>query len=151
MCENNQSIMVIIHQLIFLIKSINHKQSLRTSCFRSTLCSHHRGEKVLHICDALCSISINTALSEKLRSVRTSCFRSTLCSHHRGEKVLHICDALCSISINTALSEKLRSAITGVIYNVSTKEALQVLWFWDALMNIGVAIISPHLSQGYCG
>ncbi len=39
------------------------------------------------------------------------------------------CDALCPISINTALSEKLQSAITGVIYNVSTKEALQVLCF----------------------
>ncbi len=87
-CENNQPIMVKIHQLFFLIKSINHKQSLRTSCFRSSLCSHHRGEKVPHICDALCSISINTALSEKQRS-----------------------------------------AITGVIYNVSTKEALQVLCF----------------------
>ncbi len=108
-CENNQPIMVKIHQLLFFIKPINHKQSLQTSCFRFSLCSRHRGEKVPAICDALCPISINTALSEKLRS-----------------------------------------AITGVIYNISTKEALQVL-FWEALMNIGVATISPHLSRGHCG
>ncbi len=67
------------------------------------------------------------------------------CSRHRGEKVPPICDALCPISINTALSEKLRSAITGDIYTVSTKEAFvsqTSVVFWDALMNIGVSIIS---------
>ncbi len=58
-----------------------------------------------------------------------SCCRFSLRSRHQGEKVPPICDALCPISINTALSEKLRSAITGDIYNVSTKEALQVVCF----------------------
>ncbi len=52
----------------FFIKPINHEQSLQTSCFRFSLCSRHRGEKVPPICDALCPISINTALSEKLQS-----------------------------------------------------------------------------------
>ncbi len=94
-CENNQPIMLKIHLLIFFIKPINHEQSLQTSCFRFSLCSRHRGEKVLPICDALCPID----------------------SFHVTE------------SINTALSEKLRSAITGDIYNVSAKEALQVLCF----------------------
>ncbi len=63
-CENNQPIMLKIHQLIFFIKPINHKQSLRTSCFRFSLCACHWGEKVPPICDAFCPISINTALSE---------------------------------------------------------------------------------------
>ncbi len=58
-----------------------------------------------------------------------SCFRFSLCARHWGEKVPPICDALCPISINTALSEKLQSTITGDIYNVSAKEALQVLCF----------------------
>ncbi len=108
-CENNQPIMLKIHQLIFLIKPINPEQSLQTSCFRFSL------------------------------------FTSP-----RGKSPAHLWHTLCPISINTALSEKMRSAITGVIYTVSTKEALRVL-FWDALMNIGVAIISPHLSRGHCG
>ncbi len=63
------------------------------------------------------------------QSLQTSCFRFSLCSRHRGEQVPPICDALCSFSINTALREKMRSAITGDIYTVSTKEALQVLCF----------------------
>ncbi len=41
------------------------------SCFRFSLCSCHRGEKASPICDALCPISLKTALSEKLRSVIT--------------------------------------------------------------------------------
>ncbi len=84
------------------------------------------------------------------QSPQMSCFRFFLSSSHWGGKVPPICDALCPISINTALSEKLWSAITGDIYNVSTKETLQVLCFgmhkWT-----GVAIISPPLSRGLCG
>ncbi len=79
------------------------------------------------------------------QSLQTCRFRFSRCSRHRGEKVPPICDALCPISINTALSEKLRSAITGDIYTVSTKEAFvsqTSVVFWDALMNIGVSIIS---------
>ncbi len=41
------------------------------SCFRFSLFTRHRGEKVPPICDALCPISINTALSEKLQSAIT--------------------------------------------------------------------------------
>ncbi len=70
-----------------------------------------------------------------------------------GESPAH-CDALRPISINMALSEKLRSAITGDKYNVrchNAKEALQVLLFLGCTNDIGVAIISPHLSQGHCG
>ncbi len=62
-CENNQPVMVKINQLIKK-KYISHEQSLRTSRFRFSLCSRHRGGKVLHICDALGPISINTALRE---------------------------------------------------------------------------------------
>ncbi len=36
---------------------------------------------------------------------------------------------LSALLASTALSEKLQTAITGNIYNVSTKEALQVLCF----------------------
>ncbi len=91
------------------IKPINHKQSLQTSCFRFSLCARHWGGKVPPICDTLCPISINTALSEKLQSAITGDIQ---CQHQRG--------------------------FTSVV-------------FWDALMNIGVAIISSHLSQGHCG
>ncbi len=41
----------------------------------------------------------------------------------------------------------MRSTITGVINNVSAKEALQVLCFGMHLENIRVVIISPHLSR----
>ncbi len=68
-CENNQPIMVKIHPLIFFIIPINHKQSLEMSRF--SLCTRHWGEKVPPICDALCPISINTALSEKQQSAIT--------------------------------------------------------------------------------
>ncbi len=54
----------------YFIKPINHKQSLRMSCFRLSLCARHWGEKVPPICDALWLISINTALREKMRSAR---------------------------------------------------------------------------------
>ncbi len=44
-CENNQPIMLKIHQLIFFIKPINHKQSFQMSCFRFSLCYVTEGEK----------------------------------------------------------------------------------------------------------
>ncbi len=53
------------------IKPINHKPSLRMSCFRFSLCARHWGEKVPPICDALWLISINTAPREKMRSAIT--------------------------------------------------------------------------------
>ncbi len=52
----------------YFIKPINHERSLQKRGFRFSLCWRHWEEKVLPICDALCPISINTALSEKLRS-----------------------------------------------------------------------------------
>ncbi len=58
-CENNQPINVKNPPThFFFIKPINHEQSLQTSGFRICLCSHHRGEKVPPMCDALCPISI---------------------------------------------------------------------------------------------
>ncbi len=65
----------------------------------------------------------------KSKSLRTSNSRFSLCTHHRREKFPPFCDDLYpnSIDIDTALSEKLQSAITGDIYNVSTKGAMQVL------------------------
>ncbi len=69
-CENNQPIMVKNPPTHSFIKPINHKQSLRMSRFRFSLCAHHWGEKVPPICDALWLISINTALREKMRSAR---------------------------------------------------------------------------------
>ncbi len=44
-------------------------------------------------------------------------------------QILPLCICDCPISISTALSEKLQAAITGDIYKVSGKEALQVLCF----------------------
>ncbi len=61
------------------------------------------------------------------QSLQKNCFRFSLCG--KSGEIPPICDVLCPTSINTALSEKLQSTITGVIYNVSTKEALQVLCF----------------------
>ncbi len=51
-CENNQPLTVKIHPLIYYNQK-NHKQSLRMSCFRLSLCSRHWGEKVPPICDAV--------------------------------------------------------------------------------------------------
>ncbi len=95
-CENNQPIILKIHQLVFLIKPINHKQSLQTSRFRFSLCSRHRGGKVPPICDALCPISINTALSEKMRSAITGDIQ---CQRQRGFTSVVFWDALMNIGV----------------------------------------------------
>ncbi len=74
-----------------------HEQSLQASCFRFSLCSRHRGEKVPPICGDLCSISINTALSEKLQSTINGDIQ---CQCQSGITSIVFWDALMNIGIS---------------------------------------------------
>ncbi len=148
---------------------LKHKQSLRTSRLRFSLCSHHRGEKVQPI--YIYAFSRHFYPKRLTIAFRLYIFYQYLCSLGIEPTIFCAANAMlyrwatqehlwrCPVSIDTALSEKLWSAsvITFTCcscwrYTMSAPKRLFKCLFWDALTNIGVSIDSPHRSRwGHCG